>query len=634
MAKKISTTSANISKNLQQFFGFKNFKGQQEAIIRSILEGHNTFVIMPTGGGKSLCYQLPALMSEGTAIIVSPLIALMKNQVDALRGFGAEDGIAHFMNSLLTKAELIKVKEDITSGLTKLLYVAPETLTKEENVAFFKEIPISFYAVDEAHCISEWGHDFRPEYRKLFPIIQKIQARPILALTATATPKVQQDIQRNLNMMEAVLFKDSFNRPNLYYEIRPKKEVAREIIKFIKQRPGASGIIYCLSRKKVEEIAETLLVNGIKAAPYHAGLESGIRSAHQDAFLMEDVEVIVATIAFGMGIDKPDVRAVIHWDIPDCIENYYQEVGRGGRDGKLSYGVVLYDKQDIKQFIDFSNQQLPSIEQIKRTYAALANFLSIPVGSGLDTAYSFDFRRFVTVFDLEPIIALQSLSYLEQINYLSFVQDIYQSSKLYIVANKEQLYRFQVSHPHLDDFIKTILRMYTGLFTDFTTIAEEKISRNTLLSIEQVQQKLQFLHAQQLIEYIPSTQGSQVVYTIARQDSKYLDIKVEYYTSRKKLYAHRNKSMLDFIQNTVICRNKVLLDYFGEIKKEDCGTCDICLKNKKNNSLHIQEEMLAIAKKYPTNGFLLEQWQEILPQYPSKELYKVYVHLKENGYIE
>ncbi len=353
MAKKISTTSANISKNLQQFFGFKNFKGQQEAIIRSILEGHNTFVIMPTGGGKSLCYQLPALMSEGTAIIVSPLIALMKNQVDALRGFGAEDGIAHFMNSLLTKAELIKVKEDITSGLTKLLYVAPETLTKEENVAFFKEIPISFYAVDEAHCISEWGHDFRPEYRKLFPIIQKIQARPILALTATATPKVQQDIQRNLNMMEAVLFKDSFNRPNLYYEIRPKKEVAREIIKFIKQRPGASGIIYCLSRKKVEEIAETLLVNGIKAAPYHAGLESGIRSAHQDAFLMEDVEVIVATIAFGMGIDKPDVRFVIHHDMPKSLEGYYQETGRAGRDGGEGYCLAFYSYDDIQKLEKF-----------------------------------------------------------------------------------------------------------------------------------------------------------------------------------------------------------------------------------------------------------------------------------------
>ena len=338
---------------LQKFFGFDSFKGQQEEIITSLLEGKDTFVIMPTGGGKSLCYQLPALVSEGTAIIISPLIALMKNQVDALRNFGNEEGIAHFLNSSLTKAEITKVKKDITEGKTKLLYVAPESLTKEDNVTFFNEIKISFFAIDEAHCISEWGHDFRPEYRRLRPIIEQIGKVPIIALTATATPKVQQDIQKNLGMTGASVFKSSFNRSNLYYEVRPKVNVIKEIIKYVKSQHGKSGIIYCLSRKKVEELAETLRVNGIKALPYHAGLEAKERAKTQDMFLMEDIDVIVATIAFGMGIDKPDVRFVIHHDIPKSLEGYYQETGRGGRDGGEGNCITFYSYDDIAKLEKF-----------------------------------------------------------------------------------------------------------------------------------------------------------------------------------------------------------------------------------------------------------------------------------------
>jgi ATP-dependent DNA helicase RecQ len=343
----------SLSEYLQKFFGFDSFKGQQEAIITSLLEGKDTFVIMPTGGGKSLCYQLPALVSEGTAIIISPLIALMKNQVDALRNFGNEDGIAHFLNSSLTKAEIATVKQDIKAGKTKLLYVAPESLTKEDNIAFFNEIKISFFAIDEAHCISEWGHDFRPEYRRLRPIIEQIGKVPIIALTATATPKVQQDIQKNLGMTAANLFKSSFNRSNLYYEVRPKQNVVKEIIKYIKGQQGKSGIVYCLSRKKVEELAETLRVNGVKALPYHAGLEAKERAKTQDAFLMEDIDVIVATIAFGMGIDKPDVRFVIHHDIPKSLEGYYQETGRGGRDGGEGNCITFYSYDDIMKLEKF-----------------------------------------------------------------------------------------------------------------------------------------------------------------------------------------------------------------------------------------------------------------------------------------
>ncbi len=342
-----------LSEALNKYFGYESFKGEQESIIRNVLEGRNTFVIMPTGGGKSMCYQLPALMSEGTAIIISPLIALMKNQVDAIRGFNTDDGVAHFLNSSLTKAEIARVRKDMKAGKTKLLYVAPESLTKEENVKFLKEVNISFFAIDEAHCISEWGHDFRPEYRRLRPIIDQIGEVPIIALTATATEKVQADIQKNLGMMDAKVFKASFNRPNLYYEIRPKMNVLKEMIKFVKQHPGKSGIIYCLSRKKVEEVAQTLTVNGIRALPYHAGLDASTRASHQDKFLMEEADVIVATIAFGMGIDKPDVRFVIHHDIPKSLEGYYQETGRAGRDGREGRCVTFYSYKDIEKLEKF-----------------------------------------------------------------------------------------------------------------------------------------------------------------------------------------------------------------------------------------------------------------------------------------
>lgn len=348
---------------LKKHFGFDKFKGNQEAIIENLIAERDTFVLMPTGGGKSLCYQLPALLMEGTAIVISPLIALMKNQVDAMRNYSEDDGIAHFLNSSLSREAITEVKENVRSGITKLLYVAPESLTKDENIEFLKTVKISFFAVDEAHCISEWGHDFRPEYRNIRPKINEIGARPVIALTATATPKVQHDIQKNLGMTDVTVFKSSFNRPNLYYEVRPKtKEVDKEIIRYIKSRPGKSGIIYCLSRKKVEELAETLCVNDIKALPYHAGMDSTTRTENQDAFLLEKVDVIVATIAFGMGIDKPDVRFVIHYDIPKSLEGYYQETGRAGRDGGEGECITFYTKADLKKLEKFM-QSKPANEQ-------------------------------------------------------------------------------------------------------------------------------------------------------------------------------------------------------------------------------------------------------------------------------
>lgn len=363
----MNISSTELHNKLKDFFGFDSFRGEQEAICKHLLSGQNAFVLMPSGGGKSLCYQLPALCLPGTAVVVSPLIALMKNQVDAIRGFVQnKEGVAHFLNSSLNKAQMLEVRDDLLSGLTKLLYVAPESLTKAETIALLKQIPISFYAIDEAHCISEWGHDFRPEYRKISDNIRQIGEAPIIALTATATPKVQSDIQKNLNMTDAKIFKTSFNRPDLYYEVRDKVNPKKEIIKYIKEHQGESGIIYCLNRKTVENIAELLNINGIKALPYHAGLDAGTRAQNQDRFLMEDVDVIVATIAFGMGIDKPDVRFVIHYDIPKSLEGYYQETGRAGRDGQGGHCIAFYSHKDILKLEKFMQNKPVSEQEIGR----------------------------------------------------------------------------------------------------------------------------------------------------------------------------------------------------------------------------------------------------------------------------
>lgn len=356
------TEEIDLRAALKKYFGFDSFKGNQEAIIKNVMAGRDTFVLMPTGGGKSLCYQLPAVMLEGTAIVISPLIALMKNQVDAMRNFSTDDNVAHFLNSSLSRGEMTRVKNSVLAGETKLLYVAPESLTKEENIEFFHKVKISFFAIDEAHCISEWGHDFRPEYRRIRPIIESIGRAPIIGLTATATPKVQHDILKNMGIPDADVFKSSFNRANLYYEVKPKIDPVKDIIRYIKNNPNCSGIIYCLSRKKVEDLAETLVANGIKALPYHAGMESAVRSQNQDKFIMEEVDVIVATIAFGMGIDKPDVRFVIHYDIPKSLEGYYQETGRAGRDGGVGNCIAYYSYKDILRMEKFM-QGKPIAEQ-------------------------------------------------------------------------------------------------------------------------------------------------------------------------------------------------------------------------------------------------------------------------------
>ena len=372
------TEKKNLTEALKKYFGFDKFKGDQERIIQNLMDGKDTFVLMPTGGGKSLCYQLPSLLMEGTAIVISPLIALMKNQVDVITNLSENEGTAHYLNSSLNKAAIDQVKADVLAGRTKLLYVAPESLTKEDNVEFLKSVKISFYAIDEAHCISEWGHDFRPEYRRIRPIVNEIGPAPIIALTATATDKVRTDIKKNLGIVDATEFKSSFNRPNLYYEVRPKtKDVDKDIIKFIKQHPDKSGIIYCLSRKKVEELAAILRANEIKAAAYHAGLDSTTRTQTQDAFLMEDIDVIVATIAFGMGIDKPDVRFVIHYDIPKSLEGYYQETGRAGRDGGEGICLAFYSNKDLQKLDKFMEGKPVAEQDIGRQLRSMTRITAV-----------------------------------------------------------------------------------------------------------------------------------------------------------------------------------------------------------------------------------------------------------------
>ena len=493
----------DLHEKLKEHFGFDHFKGNQESIIRNVLEGHNTFVLMPTGGGKSLCYQLPALISEGTAIVISPLIALMKNQVDAMRSYATEEGVAHFLNSSLTKNEILKVKEDILSGKTKLLYVAPESLTKESNVEFLRHTKISFFAVDEAHCISEWGHDFRPEYRKIRPIIEEIGQAPVIALTATATPKVQNDIQKNLDMMDARVFKSSFNRPNLYYEIRPKLDATKDIIKYIKMNPGKSGIIYCLSRRKVEEFAEILQVNGIKAGAYHAGMDAANRNANQDKFLLEEIDVIVATIAFGMGIDKPDVRIVVHCDCPNSLEAYFQEAGRAGRDGKKSYAVLLYNDADNSKLMKRIADTFPTKEYIRKVYEHLAYFYQMAVGFGEGVTKEFNMEKFCVAFKHFPVQVESALHILTRAEYIAYEEEQDNRARLHFTLGRDELDRLNHLSEKENIIITTLLRCYGGLFVEYQYVNENFLAQQAGMDAVDVYILLKSLNDKHILHFIP-----------------------------------------------------------------------------------------------------------------------------------
>lgn len=574
--------SKELTAQLKKYFGFDSFKGNQEAIIENLLDGNDTFVLMPTGGGKSLCYQLPSLLMEGTAIVVSPLIALMKNQVDVMRNFSDEDGIAHFINSSLNKSAIDQVKDDIVSGKTKLLYMAPESLTKEENVEFLKTVKISFYAIDEAHCISEWGHDFRPEYRKIRPIVNEIGKAPLIALTATATPKVQHDIQKNLGMMDAKVFKSSFNRPNLYYEVRPKTaDVDKEIIKFIKNNEGKSGIIYCLSRKKVEELAEILQANGIKAKAYHAGMDSATRSQTQDDFLMEKIDVIVATIAFGMGIDKPDVRTVIHFDCPDSIEAYFQEAGRAGRDGKRAYAVLLWNGSDVAKLNRRIDDNFPPKDYINDVYEHLAYYYEVGVGSGAGHVFTFDIGKFCATYHFFPIQVDSALHLLENGGYIHYETDPDSAARVHILLDRNDLYRLDSLNKDEDAVMTALLRCYGGLFTDYEYIDEALIAMQAQLTRDQCYHVLKSLDKRSIISFIPQRKMPYISYLADREET--VSLSKDVYEDRKKQYERRVGAMIAYATNDHICRSRQLLRYFGEDDAPECGHCDVCLSDRKKS---------------------------------------------------
>lgn len=603
------TTKQQLTDALKLHFGFDKFKGNQEQIMLSLLGGNDVFVLMPTGGGKSLCYQLPSLLMEGTAIVVSPLIALMKNQVDAMRNFSTDDGIAHFLNSSLNRSAIDQVKSDVLSGKTKLLYVAPESLTKEENIEFLKSVPISFYAVDEAHCISEWGHDFRPEYRRIRPIINEIANRPVIALTATATPKVQHDIQKNLGMADAVVYKSSFNRENLFYEIRPKTPATdRDIIKFIKNRDGRSGIIYCLSRKKVEELAELLKINNIKALPYHAGMDAATRSANQDAFLLEQVDVIVATIAFGMGIDKPDVRVVIHYDVPPGIEEYYQEAGRAGRDGQPSYAVLLTSPTDAALLRRRVTQEFPDREVIRQIYEHVCNFLSISLYEGYESVHEFDIMRFCQVFRHELRQCHAALRILEQAGYMQYIEDSDRRAKAMITVSREELYHLQGASPVAEALLKRMLRDYTGLFMDYQPISEHNLAAELQITPDQVYDALLELGRMKIVSYIPRSNVPVIYLPTRREEPRHLAIGRDIYEDRRERLKRRAEAMIDYATSGHGCREHKLLEYFGEHRHDTCGRCDLCRgrrdrhdrrKAPKNREDSIIADVMSFLKERP-----------------------------------
>ena len=581
MAKK-----DHLTEELNRHFGFGTFKGNQKAIIENVLAGKDTFVLMPTGGGKSLCYQLPSILMEGTAIVISPLIALMKNQVDAMRNFSEEDGVAHFINSSLNKSAIDQVKSDILSGRTKLLYVAPESLTKEENVDFLRQVKISFYAVDEAHCISEWGHDFRPEYRRIRPIINEIGKRPLIALTATATPKVQHDIQKNLGMIDATVFKSSFNRSNLYYEVRPKgTNIDREIIKYIKANEGKSGIVYCLSRKKVEEFADILKANGIKALPYHAGMDSQVRSANQDAFLMEQADVIVATIAFGMGIDKPDVRIVLHLDLPDSPEAYFQEAGRAGRDGEKAYAVILYSKSDKTTLHKRVVDTFPDKEYILNVYEHLQYYYQMAMGDGFQCIREFNLEEFCRKFKYFPVPVDSALKILTQAGYLEYTDEQDNSSRILFTIRRDELYKLREMGKEAEALIQSILRSYTGVFTDYAYISEESLAVRTGLTRQQIYNILVTLTKRRIVDYIPRKKTPYIIYTRERLELRFLHIPASVYEERKARYEARIKAMEEYVTTENICRSRMLLRYFGEKNEHNCGQCDVCLSKRATDNL-------------------------------------------------
>lgn len=567
----------NLSQILKQYWGYSQFRPLQEDIIRSVLDGKDTLALMPTGGGKSLCYQVPAMAMEGTCLVISPLIALMKDQVEGLR----KKGITAFaIYSGMKRKEVINILQLVTESNCKFLYVSPERLETSLFKEYLPGMQINLIAVDEAHCISQWGYDFRPPYLRIAALREELIGIPVLALTASATPEVQQDIMDKLDFRQPQVFRQSFERPNLSYSVFKVDSRINKISEILSKIPG-TGIVYCKSRKRTKEISELLQLQGIPSDYYHAGLTQEERSRKQEAWIKNEIRVIVCTNAFGMGIDKPDVRTVIHADIPDCLENYYQEAGRAGRDGKSSFAVLLYADKDLEELNVLSAQRFPEVENIRQVYLAIANYLQLEAGTGEGSSFDFDIADFAKKFKLDSFTTLYSLKTLEQEGWLTLNEQVFLPSTVQFTVTKEYLYRFEQERPALDPLIKTLLRSYEGIFDYPCFISELLLAQLMRKDQEEIKQQLLELHRAGIIEYSPRKDSPQLYFQRNRVRGEQLNINIAAYQQRKSIFEKRVATMISFVTEETDCRSRMIGVYFGDGDIKTCGICDNCLRQKK-----------------------------------------------------
>jgi ATP-dependent DNA helicase RecQ len=569
----------NSSEILKYYWKHDSFRPQQEEIINHLYEGKDVLAILPTGGGKSLCYQLPALMKPGLCLVISPLIALMKDQVAQLEAMGIP---ALFINSGQTKQEVKHILQQATHKDYKLLYVSPERLQTSLFKDYLPALEINLLAVDEAHCISQWGYDFRPAYLQIAELRKELFNVPCIALTASATQKVQQDILEKLEITDAKVVKQSFARNNLSYSVLHPESKMHKLVDVLKKVNG-SAIVYCSNRKRTKELADLLRSNNITADHYHAGLELSIRNQKQDDWMNDNSRVIVSTNAFGMGINKPDVRVVIHYDVPDSLESYYQEAGRAGRDGKLSFAVLLYNEDDIKHLNALPDQRYPTIEEIKKIYQSLADYLQVPVGIGEGEYYDFDISTFTKNFKLNTLQVINALQVLQTQGFINFNENIFRPSHIQFTTDAEQMNEFEKLYPDLDVVIKTLLRTYPGIFDASTTVYEKQLSRLSRLPVEELTTKLEALHKYRVIDYKPQQENPQVYFITNRAPANYLNINEKIYAERKLIYSERVQQMISYLKDTKSCRSQFIADYFGENIADKCGVCDHCLAEKQQH---------------------------------------------------
>jgi ATP-dependent DNA helicase RecQ len=600
--------SLTIHQILLKYWGYSSFRPLQEEIIQSVLDGKDTLALLPTGGGKSLCFQVPALVREGICLVVSPLIALMKDQVENLKRRGIP---AAAIYSGMHPEEIRIILDNCRFGNIKLLYVSPERLNTEKFTESLKRMKVNLLAVDEAHCISHWGYDFRPPYLLIANIRELIPGTPVVALTATATPKVVKDIQRRLDFKKENVFQKSFERKNLTYLVLKDEDKLKRLVKILSKVRGP-GIVYVRNRRHTREIAEYLQKNKISADFYHAGLDPVTRDRRQTAWIKEEKRIIVSTNAFGMGIDKPNVRVVVHLDLPDSIEAYFQEAGRGGRDEKRAYAVLLYETSDILDSRHNLALAYPELKSIRDVYQALGNYFQLPVGSGRDCSLDFDLSKFAEQYNFQPVIVFNCLKFLEKEGFLMMTEGMHHPSKVFIKAGKEELYRFQVEHEPFDQFIKTMLRSYSGILSDFVIFSETELARRSNLGVEKVIANLNYLAKVQVLDYIPQTDKPRIIYTQERVDTRDLTISPENYNDRLKDAEIRMEKMIGYVESQHKCRSQSLLAYFGECHTKRCGKCDVCIERNKISLNEMEfDNIVSIIKPLLKSGsYTLEELVE------------------------